>query len=71
MISFYLEFDKNPYLSLIIFGVPAVISVVISSLVIRHNLLNNQSREQGLLRLALAHTPSILGLVAAFIYLFI
>lgn len=70
IIALVFEFPHNPYYSLLIFGVPASISMLISAFIIRNNLTYGHSRNQGIIRLALAHSLSIIGLVLALLYLF-
>lgn len=72
LICNYVELDNDrPYISLAIWGIPAFISVLISTVVIRNNLMFNLSRQEGLLKLAITHSLSLLGLMGAIIYLFI
>ncbi|QVK16897.1 hypothetical protein KHQ81_08260 [Mycoplasmatota bacterium] len=71
LLSVYIEVDKDLYLTLTLWGVPALISILSSYFIIRKNILNNLSREHGILRITIAHVPSLLGLIVAFIYLFV
>ena len=73
LMSTFLEYDydHNPYYSILIWIIPAFISVVISMFIIRNNIENNLPREKGIIKLALAHSPSLIGLFAALFYLFV
>jgi len=71
LLSFYFEFDKDPFLSIVIWGIPASITILFSTIVVRHNILHELSKEQGIFKLAICHIPSILGLIGALVYLFI
>lgn len=71
VLVFNLEFDRDPYMALIILGIPAAITIIASTIIIRNNLLKEEPRTKGLVKLGIAHSFTLVGLIGALIYLFV
>ena len=52
------------------FGVGAFISVFSSILIIRNHMDQKKQLEKTMIKLAIAHIPTIIGLVLSFLYIF-
>ena len=65
-----LSSNKDALTVFLIWGIPAVFSLISSIFIINRILENNVPFNKGVIRLSLPHIPMVLGFLGAIIYLF-
>jgi len=63
--------EKNPYMGLLIIGVPALFTMFFTTLYLRSVTIKDIEPSPLIIQLALRHVISIFGLIGSILYLFV